>query len=45
MFDGYYNMSMLVISNDGDVTGYDRETSELSNAILNIKQDITSIEI
>jgi len=29
----------------GDITDYDRRTPELSNALLHMKQDTTSIEI
>mgnify|MGYP006079244753 CR=1 FL=1 len=36
---------MMVMYYASSIIGYDRRTSELSNALLHMKQDTTSIEI
>ena len=38
------SISILVTSDGGGITGYDRRRSELSNAPLNMKQDTTSTQ-
>ena len=38
------DISISVMDDNGDVVGYDRRRSKLSNAPLYIKQDDTSIE-
>ena len=35
---------MMVMCYASDITEYDRRTSELSNTLLNMKQDTNSIE-